>query len=89
MRDESNGEMSVGCVPASRTEPSQIRAGRPLIPLNEHGLVNESGVIHTRYHVPIELVNEDRAERLFAMRGANSLDLNETMSESFGICAEI
>ena len=26
-------------------------------------------------NVPVELVDEDRAERLFAMRGANSLDL--------------
>lgn len=52
-------------IPGSRTEPSQTRAGRPRIPLCGD-MSRQSGNMRRRYG-PVELVNENGTEGLFAV----------------------
>lgn len=64
--------------PASRTEPSQMRAGRPLMPLR--GKLNQAWRSGERIQIdgPIELVDENGTEGLLSVGGTRGLDLGRS-----------
>ena len=64
--------------PASRTEPSQMRAGRPRMPLR--GKLNQSWGSRERIQIdgPIELVDENGSERLLSVSGTRGFDLGRS-----------
>ena len=88
--EKTNNTRRVDNAPASRTEPSQIRAGRPRIPLFR--MMSWRRRRKETEDEPIELVNEDRSKGLFAVGSTGSLDLekkNKDEREDLSHCTHV
>lgn len=64
-------------LPGSRTEPSQIKAGRPRIPLVTWQASDETTASTGQLNAPIKLVDEYGSKGLLSVLEAGRLDLYE------------